>query len=223
MGDLRWRDNEETRFKDFWDCLTECFTYLTDEVTDYSWQRHVYVLWPIKPSQILFQTKHALPCQRRSVDPNCRGTSRVARTDSDLGNFEAVTSVSRSSGCSCAVFVLWQHTVSCWGTSFIGMCQYHRGCVLDSLGCLGGWFMSCGIHMNPRIWGFPAEYCTVVTWSLLLTLTISDCNMIDICTYVFRLSYIHNCLLYLSDAWIHSSHHDFWTVVIRNKMKISLH
>lgn len=56
-----------------------------------------------------------------------------------------------SSGCSWAVYVIWQHTLSYWRTSVIRMGHRHGNLCL-----MGTWLALTGIHMTARIQGFPA-------------------------------------------------------------------
>lgn len=74
-----------------------------------------------------------------------------AQSNLDLGSFEA-----RSTLCHVpchAVFVLWQHVCPAVGTNIIMVSQCQAGVWAD------GW--TCGIHMNVRIQGFPAEHVTL--------------------------------------------------------------
>ena len=43
---------------------------------------------------------------------------------------------------------------------------------------LNGWCMSSGIHMTAMIQGFPAEHCTVMRWSVLITSGVSVFNVV---------------------------------------------
>lgn len=61
-----------------------------------------------------------------------------------------------------AVFAAWHHTLSCWETNDIRVCQCHGGGgVFHLQGCFGGRFESLGLHMNVMIQGFQQNVVTL--------------------------------------------------------------
>lgn len=55
-------------------------------------------------------------------------------------------------------FVVWQPTLSCWGTNVIRVCRCHGGCALTA----GVWVDR--LSQLAFIQSLSAEYCTAVRW-----------------------------------------------------------
>lgn len=91
---------------------------------------HVNLLWAVKPIQTSCQTEST------SSAALCGGIHGLARRSAWVGSgifwgqVDAVKSLSRS----WAMFVVWQHTLSCWGTNAIWVCWWHGWCVWSAKG-----------------------------------------------------------------------------------------
>lgn len=165
----------------------------------------------IKPFQTLFQTIY--PPKGSSRWHPWIDTSLIAYSDLDLGHFKAsgtpFSSLSHSLVCAWAVFVVWQHTLSCWGT--------HRGVLVPwgvSLICM--FQLKVCVKWNPHKWQDPRfsqpNISSVIGFAVVTDQCISGMmwwwrphhSMTDVCKVsVLQSTVLHPCLFVTARSPFH--------------------